>query len=66
MIRLAYRLEPFADVSRRLDLVPRVVAAQEWLLDGADRDEIIGLLRDLERELVRAIEQNDEPLDEAA
>jgi hypothetical protein len=57
--RLAWPLEEFAVVARRLELVPRVVSASEWLLDGSDRDEVLGLLADLERELVRAIAENE-------
>jgi hypothetical protein len=65
---LAHASEPFADICRRLNLVPRLIAAQEWLLDGADRDEVVELLANLERELVKAIEQKDdyEELEEAA
>jgi hypothetical protein len=62
---LALPLEPFADVCRRLNVAPRLIAAQEWLLDGAGRDEVFELLGDLERELIKAIEQN-ESLEEAA
>jgi len=64
-VRLAYACEPFGDVCRRLSLVPRIIAAEEWLLDGADPLEVIDLLHDLEREVVRAIDQCNE-LEEAA
>lgn len=64
-MRYAYYLEPFADVARRIDLVPRIISAEEWLLDGCDPLEVVDLLRDLEREAVKAIEQCDE-LEEAA
>jgi hypothetical protein len=63
---LAHCFDTFADVARRLDLVARVITAQEWLLDGADRDEVLDLLRDLERELVREIEENEAELEDAA
>jgi hypothetical protein len=64
-MRLAYYLESFSDVACRLDLVARLIWAQEWLLDGYDRDEIVGLLGDLEREIVRASRENEE-FEEAA
>jgi hypothetical protein len=66
MTRLAYYLEPFANVSRRLNLASRVVTASEWILDGYDRDEIVGLLGDIERDLQRATRENEEELEEAA
>ena len=66
VMRLAYYHEPFADVSLRLNLVSRVIAAQEAILDG-DTDTAIGYMANLERELVRAIEENhDREFEEAA
>jgi cell division septum initiation protein DivIVA len=64
-MRLASYLESFSDVSQRLDIVARLISAQEWLLDGYDRDEILGLLGDLERDVQRATREN-EQLEEAA
>jgi hypothetical protein len=56
--------EPFADVARRINLVARVIVAQESIEDG-DSEEARAILADLERELHRAIEQS-EALEEAA
>jgi hypothetical protein len=64
-VRLACYLEPFSDVCQRLDLVARIVTASEWVQDGYDRDEIVGLLGDLERDVQRATREN-EQLEEAA
>jgi hypothetical protein len=64
-MRFAFYLESFSDVARRIELVPRLITAQEWLLDGDDPHEVVDLLRDLEREVLKAIEQNGE-LEEAA
>ena len=57
---LADPFEPFAEVARRLNLAARIVAAQEWIQESADPFEIVGLLWDLEREVVLAIEQNED------
>ena len=65
-MKLAYAYEPFADVARRLDLVPRLITAQEWIADGYDREEIVGLLSYLEREVLRAIRENELELEDAA
>ncbi len=45
-MELAYLYESFADVERRL-ASPPVSTAQEWLLGGDDRHEVVDLLRDL-------------------
>jgi hypothetical protein len=62
--RLAYPSEPFADVARRLNLLARVICAQEWIGEN-NVDEAVGLLADLEDELHRAIREN-QALEEAA
>ncbi len=61
---LAEPFEDFADVARRLNLAARIVTAQEWTLDGADPYETACLLRDLERDVMLATEQNE--LEDAA
>jgi len=63
-MRLAHSYDTFAEVSRRINLVPRLITAQEWLQDGYDREEVAGLLADLEREVARAIRENEEYDDE--
>lgn len=57
--RLARPGEPFAVVARRLNVVSRVIAAQEWIGEGA-YDDAITLLLNLETELQRAIEESDD------
>jgi len=61
---LAEPFEDFATVARRLEIASRIVTAQEWTLDGADPYETACLLRDLERDVVLAAEQNE--LEDAA
>jgi hypothetical protein len=63
-MRLAHQYEDFATVAYRLNLVPRIITVQEWIADGEDRIEILQLLLDLEREIVRAAKENE--LEEAA
>jgi hypothetical protein len=62
---LAYPHDSFADVARRLNLVPRVIVAQEAIQDGAPEDARC-VLADLERDVCKAIEQNEAELEEAA
>lgn len=49
----------FGELNRRLNIVARLVVAQEWLIDGAV-DEALAVLRDLERELVDALDHDNE------
>lgn len=62
--RLAYAYEDFARVCRRLNVVSRLIVAQEAIEDG-DPDEARCVLADLECEVVRATAQCEE-LEEAA
>jgi hypothetical protein len=57
-MRLAEPYEPFVVVERRLNIAARLITAQEWLDDGSDPYEVRGLLHDLEREVLRAIWEN--------
>jgi hypothetical protein len=51
--------EPFAAVARRMNLVARVIVCQEWIAEGS-HDEAFAVARDLEDELITALEQNEQ------
>jgi len=57
-LRLSDPYEEFCSVARRMNLVSRVIAAQELIEEGSP-NEAHGLLRDLEDELLIALDQNE-------
>lgn len=57
---LAHPGESLAAVARRLEIVSRVIVAEERTREGSDRSELLGLLRALEDELITALQQNEQ------